>query len=333
MKSVFILMTLMSSFFVQATDQLVLSSHSHSVLTRVLDNGVSQIESLDVNVLSRLTSNIQYRTMEEGDRDSWANRESAYYRENVVYSSENFGDEINAALSLLSLHEELGAVGLEDNEYEKSIILKLLSELPENERAILLETEMVKRQFSSEDSLYSSSEGGTTVIGGGGELSSAWIKYKIIKELIKSNLRGNDRITLEAINYMINIPFEPSDDHDGIVIGFREVDNGIDVKFDLINKEDKSFYTLLHPTVYVPRNLSTVNGKEVEAILYQVADYIRILARKDGVSSLDITPYERIYTCQKKSLVLHPKILRMLDRDQHYYIDRLKPMFKKRICK
>lgn len=296
-------------------EELQLEAVSKVIFDRIQANNILDIGEVSLAELQAKLANVEFKTFDEGEREGWGSRFSAYYLAGAVYSSEQFDSEEDSPVSLLSLHEILGASGFSDNEYEKSIILKLLSVLPEDKREILLDSEMTKGQFGVNGSIYAS--GGTTVIGGGGELSSAWIKYILIKNMFNNHIdKGESETASLALDFILNLPFEPSDNLDSLSIGIREIDNGQKMNFESFERIGKSF-VFFKPTVYLPRNILNQDSASFYELLNDLSKYVLSLMRAN-IKFYDSNLHQTLAKCNGRKLLINKKLLKLFPKNINY---------------
>lgn len=295
------------------SEELQLEAISKEIFDRVQAHNITNIGAVSLAELQEKLANVEFKTFNEGEREGWGPRLSAYYLAGAVYSSEQFDSEEESPLALLSLHETLGASGFNDNEYEKSIILKLLSVLPEDKREILLDSEMTNGQFGVNGSIYAS--GGTTVIGGGGELSSAWIKYILIKNMFNNHIDKSENTSL-AIDFILNLPFEPADNLDSPSLGIREIDNGQKLYLKSFERIGKNF-VFSRPTVYVPRNTLDLDTARFYELLNDLSKYVLSLMRAN-IKFYDSNLHQTLAKCNGRKLLINKKLLKLFPKNSNY---------------
>lgn len=190
--------------FIKGQDSIFLNEKPIGIVDNLLSGGIESIGALKLQDLKKQMEIVQYDYI-QGDIPTFAgDRESAYYTiPGQVYLKEVYPENHESALELLTLHESLGSLYYQDENYALSIILKMLADKPAEERQDLLQHPNVQFMFSKEPMYMNSTGGGATAVGGGGDFMAAWIKYRVSQEVLKYNH------TVLTIYFLSQLRFEP----------------------------------------------------------------------------------------------------------------------------
>ena len=186
----------------------------------LLDRGISKIGKLNLKKLSKELNTVEWRTFEIGFLlGSGGNRlTSVYVVEDrmVIINSLSFENLIGKPVHLYSwaLHEGLGALGYNDENYELSASISFLAEnsqLANHSSNITIKDHFQKIDRSKVGLTYASS-GGSTVVGGGGDAIIIELKQLLLKryfEWIKINHSelSNEKIK-QGFNSLIKFKME-----------------------------------------------------------------------------------------------------------------------------
>lgn len=186
MKSLFVL--LISVFCLQSpADETVRFDHlAQQMVDDLMSSGVNQVGNLRLQDLKDKMGQIDYKSFQGKMPDFAGDRESAYYTaNNEVYFREDYPKKFKDAIQLLATHEALGALNFDDNDYELSIYLNAIASQRFQDRSSLLTHPVIATRFGAPKS-YEKSGGGATGVGGGGDFMSAWIKFLVTENILKS---------------------------------------------------------------------------------------------------------------------------------------------------
>lgn len=253
-----------------------LQDRANNTLLFLIENNITKVGDLDLVDLRRRNNQVMYQPIENSTTIVLTGRDSAFFGNNTIYSEIEYADTENAsALNLLALHELLGSQGYNDNEYQLSIYLMLLYSKIAHDQNIYGTTQNVLPNFFFEENLILndvlSTSGGSTGIGGGGDLDAALFKFELLSRfpLLSTNL--------ERTLSLINLQFEPNSDDPAAKLiritekKFSNVPFGKFITYDsnsLITK-----YTIL-PRILVPNHYSKMTRQEQYIALLQTADFL-----------------------------------------------------------
>jgi hypothetical protein len=129
--------------------------------------------------------------------------------QDIVYVKANPDPMELKAISTISLHEALCAIGYKDDIYQMSVALSILAELNEATRIRLISSALFRWLPSEPENRLTqlAFAGGISSIGGGGDITAARIKYNVIVRKV-SKQTVNESFILS----ILNTPFEPSAD-------------------------------------------------------------------------------------------------------------------------
>lgn len=167
---------------------------STEILDRLLEKGLTPIRSLDIQAMRDEAATVQWRALAPGETIPGfaSGRTSAYYVRNgktvtVAADPSVFSAQ---ALSVLALHETLGAIGYDDRFYQLSIALYAYSITNLDNEANRKEREFQKAAFFPLIRMASREEGGGgTRVGGGGDFLGMIMKMQTMLSIWHRPLR------------------------------------------------------------------------------------------------------------------------------------------------
>lgn len=319
-----IIFIISSTLITKAQESSLPLQHRGGVLVNtLLSQGVTQIGDMNLREFKEAIEGVEYRSMDEGQREGWESRRDAYYLvdESTVYSRPEYQFESEVGMNLFGNHEAAGAAGYCDKNYELTLTMATITVLPAYQQQAMINSAYAREVFSS-DNIYASN-GGCTGIGGGGELEVAFLKYKIVKGTISrfisnrnqnSERDGRSTINIKMITRMIDASIEPYDLIDGEVarafIGIKE--NNADL-FKSVSKDNSHVYYLDQPTIFVPRNLYSLERDELEMIEKQ-AEKLLISYVQNSQQLLSNFGIGRVVEeCPYKKLLMSKKLYTQLN--------------------
>lgn len=262
------LFTFVKSLYAEGIAISPLQLYASQSLTELTDIGITKVGDLDLNELKQRFLAIQYQTAEVDDSIS-NGRTSAYYLEGQVFSTPGIENYREEALRLLALHESLGALGLDDENYQKSVLIESLSKLPSRLQQRFLNSLGSKLVFGR-NRLEVSTDGGATGIGGGGDITSAWFKYKVIQYL-----KTYIRLEVEDIVLLAHLRFEPNlyqINFDKILFVPSTLSCSIDHIPTIASNSINTFHTI-RPMVLVPVNLMEKDPLEIRRNIIETSKF------------------------------------------------------------
>jgi hypothetical protein len=223
MKTIFLLI-LVSLFHINlvygmsGTPNQIFKPISKVNLEKVINRGISKIGNLDLTNLYYELDSVEWRLCERGFlTGSGGIRTTSIYlveQKMVVVNFFSLQNLMNKPVPLpgWALHEALGALGYNDENYEMSSAITFITENPELDNFTLLS--YVKENFLSviqakKNQMYVAS-GGSTVVGGGGDAVIIQLKQILLKrylETMKVNNSTSEKIHL-GFNRLLNLEIE-----------------------------------------------------------------------------------------------------------------------------
>ena len=178
----------------------------------LLKRGITKIGKLDLKKLSKQLSTVEWRTFEVGFLiGSGGNRYTSVYvvkDRMVIINLLSFENLQNQPVHLFSwaLHEGLGALGYNDENYEISSSISFLAENPQ--LGINSGIEYIEEHFqviakTKTDRRYAMS-GGSTVVGGGGDAIIIEFKQLLLKRYFEWIKINNPELSNEEIKKGFN---------------------------------------------------------------------------------------------------------------------------------
>lgn len=207
------------SQFIWAENPMVLQNLSVQPVDKLLESGIENVGALNLKALRQKLISIEYNEMPAELPRFMGARQSAYYNDGRVYQKESYPKGFEEALQLLATHEALGALNFQDENYQFSILLKLLSEKPSEEQQEFVSSPTIEMFFSKDSAMYNFEGGGATGAGGGGDFMAAWVKYLVTESTLKKPHTPLFLLYLAAIKFE---PYSSSQIRDSITL---DVDN------------------------------------------------------------------------------------------------------------
>lgn len=195
--------TLAETIRTQGTPNEVFRPISKAIIQRILDSGVTQVGEMDLGELLEDLDTVEWRTFDLGFLSgSGGKRQTSIYlveQRMVVVNTLALQNlvETQVRLNSWALHEALGALGYDDENYQISTSLAFvagdftLSSLgqpnPAPNPSISNRADFVERTLSNVsrtniERTYGR-EGGTTVVGGGGDAPILELKQRLMNRL------------------------------------------------------------------------------------------------------------------------------------------------------
>jgi hypothetical protein len=291
-------------------DQLLsnpLERKAEQTITDIIGSGVTKIGDLDLLKLREEIKTIEFNNI-DGDIDIVAGgRNSAYYLAGEVFSKPDLERYGQQAMNLLSIHESLGALGYEDSNYQKSILIEAFRGLPHGLQQDFLNDHLTKLVFDQDSLRY---EGGATGIGGGGDIATAWLKFQVINYLkISSILTPHELLALSHTRFEPNNK-NPNEETAIIVPHKSECGNNNIVLREL--RKSRS-YSHIIPSVLIPSNYHKMNSDRLWKIVIDLARFFRVYYNNKKVTT-DFLPsysgYQKLAHCHgtNNTFVIHESI-------------------------
>jgi|GEM_PF-5623654 len=179
--------------------KLLTETQHFQIVDQCLNSNWKRINNLNLDNLKRLMHELTFFETSRSPRDEFFGRRTAFFRSKTVFIHESVPQPARA---LILLHESLGALGYDDQDYEKSILLTAFCGSPSLIKPRLLVLAFKGKHFSK----YAGTRmaGGATIVGGGGDAVSAYLKLRVIQKLI--NRKNSYRLLQQALR----LPFEPN---------------------------------------------------------------------------------------------------------------------------
>lgn len=217
-------LSISSAFAVVGTPNELFRPMARKHVEMVLEKGINKIQNLNLKKLLVEIDEVEWRTFDLGFLGgSGGNRMSSIYMvesKMVVINMYTLQNMVGKPVPVYSwaLHESLGALGYPDENYELSSSISMIAnsaaeEINDHLASLDPNFLMVARATSNR---HYSGDGGSTVVGGGGDMALIELKQQILKRYKKwiaetrSGLsqdkidEGMRRITKINIEYDIN---------------------------------------------------------------------------------------------------------------------------------
>lgn len=253
-------------FLQQAAEAPKMKELAKAIPQRLMNQGIEQIGQVNVPKLLKDLKSTTFRENTSFIPTQAGSRTSAMYdpkSKTIVINTSTHAvlgyasiDETDTKfreerLEPILLHEALGARGIDDRKYDKSLGAAILANPPKN----LTDEQKLRLRGQVQEQLQRS--GGTTTVGGGGDDNSMWIKLKALQIALGIEETFN---TFSRILDM-NIEMDPNCDHQ--MISYFAEKNEIrfcqsSFWFDLRNEENQ----IIEITRFV-RSIAQMNSTAV----------------------------------------------------------------------
>lgn len=253
-------------FLQQAAEAPKMKELAKAIPQRLMNQGIEQIGQVNVPKLLKDLKSTTFRENTSFIPTQAGSRTSAMYdpkSKTIVINTSTHAvlgyasiDETDTKfreerLEPILLHEALGARGIDDRKYDKSLGAAILANPPQN----LSDEQKLRLRGQVQEQLQRS--GGTTTVGGGGDDNSMWIKLKALQIALGIEETFN---TFSRILDM-NIEMNPNCDHQ--MISYFAEKNEIrfcqsSFWFDLRNEENQ----IIEITRFV-RSITQMNSTAV----------------------------------------------------------------------
>jgi len=235
--------------------------HGERLLDRLISQGHPKIGKLDLLQSRAQMAKIKWSVQtDEKFPASARNRQSAFFEPFQVTAAKELMITKEGELEVLAVHEALGALGLQDSDYQLSLNLRFLSVtedpgLQASFRALIAHNSRI----TEDQEMFARSGGSGTSVGGGGDLRAIFFKQKVLLKLLAESPTSTD-----FLFYFSYTPFEPAIDPGSTIATY-------DYKFP-------------HSTfVYLPAKLPALNDEVgIDALVSEIADVIKSLHSKNG---------------------------------------------------
>lgn len=293
-------------------DQLLsnpLERKAEQTITDIIGSGVTKIGDLDLLVLREEIKTINYHNI-EGEISSVAGgRNSAYYLAGEVFSKTDLERYGQQAINLLALHESLGALGYEDSNYQKSILIEIFKDLPQGLQSDFLKNQLTQQVFDEKHLNYNDN-GGATGIGGGGDIATAWFKYQVL-----NYLKITGTMTPFELLVFSHIRFEPHnskpDKKTAVIIPLTAECGHNEIVLQELRKARS--YSHIIPSVLVPVDYHKMSSQRFWGMVTDVGNFFHVYFRNRNITT-DFIPmrsgYQRLAHCHgtNNTFVIHESI-------------------------
>lgn len=203
--------TTSSAFAATGTPNELFRPISTVHVQKVIDKGYTKIKQLDLKKLLSELEEVEWRTFAYGFLSGSGGKRftSVYFVEDkmVVINMMSLQNLVGKPVPLYSwaLHEAMGALGYNDENYELSSSISFiansdLEQAPKNFEAVKTNFKSVPRTAKNQS--YSG-DGGSTVIGGGGDASMIELKQKLLMRLKTWVLRNNMNVSEDEVAHAL----------------------------------------------------------------------------------------------------------------------------------
>ncbi|MDO9181205.1 MAG: hypothetical protein Q7U04_02295 [Bacteriovorax sp.] len=249
---------------IRGTAGEVFGPMSKQFVETLLDRGIIKIGKLDLEKLLSELDEVQWRFMEEGFLMG-----SGGVRFTGIYIVKNKMVVINIpGLELLqkkpvpltpwTLHEAMGALGYEDENYELSSVISFVAQTDEDTP---IPVDFVKNKFSKIDRRQSDRTyllaGGATVIGGGGDAVLVQLKQLLLKQYFKlikdKTLKKSQEQIRSDFEKITTLPIEFLCEPDGTLNYER-----FDLKYEDSKLRVGLAYHIMTAELYKAENLNSI---------------------------------------------------------------------------
>lgn len=212
MKSLTLLMILIVcnisvAFAVTGTPNEIFRPLSKDHVEKVLARGIKKIGKLDLKKLSKELDKVEWRTFDLGflAGSGGVRTTSIYLVEkkmvviNILALNNLVGKPVH--INSLALHEAMGALGYEDENYDLSSAISFLATTHLENLVTLSYVKNIFSNFtiSKENRLYAAKSGGSTVVGGGGDAVIIELKQRLLKRYFEWISENNKNYSSDQI--------------------------------------------------------------------------------------------------------------------------------------
>lgn len=176
------------------------------VIDTLLQSGLTRIGNFDVEAFRQKALTISIKPIANAPPSVLSgSRESAYNRcgQDQVYIADQLPSEAISSLAQLELHEILGALCFDDNDYAMSTALVTLAEMRDQSQKERLAKNFAKSVFARNLKLA-----GATGVSGGGDLVTMFIKNQVLQKIMGDS-ENRLSATPEFLAKYATINFEP----------------------------------------------------------------------------------------------------------------------------
>lgn len=220
-----------SAHAVRGTPNEIFRPVSKHIVQQLVDLGVNTVGQLDTKKLLADLDTVEWRTFNLGFfAGSGGKRQTSIYlveQRMVAVSTYALENLVGQPIPLWewALHEALGALGYPDENYELTTSLHFLvksSTLDTIQRISLVEESFSAISIRTTNQIYSS-EGGTTIIGGGGDAPIITFKTQLLEHYVhwvdtnypelskKKKKQGFSRLVAQAIEFDLKRDYSTAD--------------------------------------------------------------------------------------------------------------------------
>lgn len=232
-----------------AKSQVLLFNLSTQFLTKLTARNIIRVGDLDLTKLILQMKSVIYGAATNvflggsgGNRMGAVNLPD---QKLVLLNALNFPNVPAMTWPALLLHENFGALGYEDENYQKTLRLWLLAEYPDSSFAL---SEFRKLTIDKNIKYYLASGGSGTSVGGGGDYITLTLKIQLLQSLMKeTNFSSFTKVSqFECIEEAVKMKMEPNQTYkfDGsvppvIVVGKgKELSLQVSAEMWVSNKRD-----------------------------------------------------------------------------------------------
>lgn len=278
------------------------------IIDGLRSQGISKVGGLDLNKFKADAQKITWKKNLQAAPDLVAGmRKSAYYiyKNNEIHVSKNLPTETLESLPDLELHELLGALRYEDNQYEISTSLRLLHETKSPELRQKLLNNFSNTLFTKERlKIY---DGGSSV-GGGGDIRALHIKNYILKKILSSR----SSVSADFYRSYPLINFEPVDDPRMDVAVMRYWARGPEALKKLGYKERIPVYNNVQEMIYLYIPMNRWQDPRARAeLLEEIEEKILVLFPSPGQQMIQVPICDKKFSISVPA-TQHLNILRLI---------------------
>ena len=282
-------------------------ANSKTITNGLIAKNIQRIGDLDLRALNHEIDQVTWEISDQNrNNDAIARRSARYYPDQKkVQIFTDYDTNLADQTSILELHEALGALGYQDEDYSKSVSLDHLNKIndPLKRKNLVI---AYGERFFEKDKMKSLALGGSSV-GGGGDLTSV-----ILKSLILEEIDATENPDTDFYIRFASLQIEPAG-------GFQHFANGksrifFELKMDrksnqnevnsaaTLNKNE----TLEKVTILFPGFIKLPgekNDKVAEFILQIKSLFIQLYPVSKEASLMSVS----VDTCDTKKTLLYPE--------------------------